>query len=338
MAGTQTGSRQHPVHFSPAFDVSPHDAPAGAAGLPTLDDIRHSLGEVRTLLESADHVIAEYIQIQRMASVEYLARELGHDLRNSLMALAGKIYQMERELPYDEVRRKAEDMRGILKNIEDMVKRLHSLGSDEQSEEGAIPLEISHEAGKVIRLLRSSLGESIQIRLEACHEPFLVLLCRGDIWRILSNLLLNARDAMPAGGKLQVRIADRHVDASYCQNHGNSSPGHFAVLSVIDSGTGIPPETLPRIFDPLFTTKSPSLDGQKRGWGLAIVYTLVRRRGGWIDVESQTGNGTRFEVFLPIFESRTNVKRIQARTAQGAAGSPACASAAHGATRLDRQT
>jgi signal transduction histidine kinase len=80
---------------------------------------------------------------------------------------------------------------------------------------------------------------------------------------------------------------DRLIDTAYCQSHGNATAGHFAVLSVTDEGMGIPPETLSRIFDPLFSTKRPSHDGQKRGWGLAIVYTLVRRRGGWIDVESQ---------------------------------------------------
>ena len=111
---------------------------------------------------------------------------------------------------------------------------------------------------------------------------------------------------MPDGGSLHVWIGDRLIDTAYCQSHGNATAGHFAVLSVTDEGMGIPPETLSRIFYPLFSTKRPSLDGQKRGWGLAIVYTLVRRRGGWIDVESQPGRGARFEVFLPIHRSPGN--------------------------------
>jgi signal transduction histidine kinase len=98
-------------------------------------------------------------------------------------------------------------------------------------------------------------------------------------------------------------MEDRLVDTAYCQNHGNAYPGYFAVLSVKDEGVGIAPDALPRIFDPLFSTKSPCPDGQKRGWGLAIVYTLVRRRGGWIDVESRPEKGTRFEVFIPVSQA-----------------------------------
>lgn len=299
MSGIEPDISKQSQRFSPGLD-SFHGAPVG---LPTLNDLRNSLGEVRVLLESADHVIAEHIQIQKMASVEYLARELGHDLRNGLMALAGKIFLLERAVPHDEVQKKAGDIRGILKNLEDMVSRLQSLGSDEHSEGGFVPQELCEEANRVIQLIRSSLGEGVHLQVESSPMQLPVVLCRGDVWRILSNLLLNGVDAMPQGGRLQVRIEDRIVDAAYCLNHGNAYPGYFAVLSVKDEGVGIPLEALPRIFDPLFSTKSPCLNGQKRGWGLAIVYTLVRRREGWIDVESQPGKGTRFEVFIPISQS-----------------------------------
>ncbi len=274
---------------------------ARSVGLGTLDDIRSSFVEVRALLESADHIIAEYIQVQKMASVENLARELGHDLRNGLMALAGKIFQLEQEAPHEEVRKKAEDIRGILRSLEEMISRLQFLGTDEQSEDDFVLYDLGIETNRVVKLICSSMGEGVQLCLEPAPDPLPVMLCKGDVWRILSNLLLNARDAMPEGGRLQVRVADRHVDAAYCQKHGNASRGHFAVLTVKDEGTGIPPDTLPRIFDPLFSTKSASQDGQKRGWGLTIVYTLVRRRGGWIDVASRPERGARFEVFVPVY-------------------------------------
>jgi signal transduction histidine kinase len=272
-------------------------------GLPTLDDIRTSLGEIRTLIDSADHAIDEYIQIQKMASVELLARELGHDLRNGLMALAGRLFQLERIVPQDEVQDKTKEIRGILKNLEQMVDRLQSLGSDKSSEDGLIPQELTREVSEVVRFIQPTLGQNIHLELQPAVKPLPVMLCRGDLWRIMSNLLLNARDAMPEGGSLQVQVGDGCVDAAYCQNHGNAYPGHFAIVTVKDDGVGIPPELLPRIFDPLFSTKNPSMDGQKRGWGLSIVYTLVRRRGGWIDVESQPQKGAGFEVFLPVLQS-----------------------------------
>ncbi|GLI34674.1 ATP-binding protein [Desulforhabdus amnigena] len=290
----QTGESSHRFKYG-----SPH----ATVSLPTLNDIRNSLGEVRAVLESTDHVIAEYIQIQKMESVGYLARELGHDLRNGLMALAGKLFQLQRVLPNEEAQGRIEDILCILKNLEGMIGRLQSLGQDEYSEEESVPQDFSRESARVIRIMRSSLGAGMHLQYESSPEPLNVMLCKGDVWRILSNLLLNARDAMPHGGRIQVRIGGRHVDAEYCRNHGNAHPGHFASLSVEDEGVGISPEILPRIFDPLFTTKSSSQDAQKRGWGLAIVYTLVRRRGGWIDVESQIEEGTRFEVFLPVHRS-----------------------------------
>lgn len=294
-------------HISGQSGTSFHCFKAGSlnmpVGFPTLNDIRNSLGEMRTLLESTDHVLAEYIQIQKMESVEYLARELGHDLRNALMAVAAKLFQMQRALPGDEIQRRVEDIQSVLRNLEEMISRLQSLGQDEHAQEDFVFLDLVRETPKAIRHMESLLDAKMQIEFLSDPRPLHVLLCRGDVWRISSNLLLNARDAMPDGGRVLVQIGEQRIDAEYCRNHGNAHPGQFAYLSVEDEGVGISPEALPRIFDPLFTTKSPSQDEQKRGWGLAVVYTLVRRRGGWVDVESKLNKGTRFQVFLPIYQA-----------------------------------
>ena len=264
-----------------------------------LSHIRSSLMEARALLELTDHAMLEYIQMQQMASVEHLARELGHDFRNGLMTLGGLIRQLELSLPHEKVREKTGIMWDILKNLDALVSHLRSFGNNEVCEDDLFVQEFSEEIRRVIELMRSSLGSEIQVNFQMCSKSLPLLVSKGDIWRIVSNLVLNAKDAMSEGGELLIMSEDRQVDATYCSNHGNAHPGHFAVLCVQDQGKGICPEILPRIFDPLFSTNPPR-EGEKRGWGLAIVYALVRRRGGWIDVESSPGNGTRFEVFLPL--------------------------------------
>lgn len=265
---------------------------------PSLNSIRGALRQARGLLESTDHAVTELIQVHQMSSVQHLAAQLGHDFRNSVLAIAALVSQLEKAVPLPEILNKTGAIREVLGKIETLVTHLRSLGSDLQDDEMLVQ-DLSGETRRVVEMIRASLDPALRMMMKACYRPLPVMLSRGDIWRILSNLLLNARDAMPQGGRVTVTIEGREVDANYCLAHGNARTGHFGVLSVSDQGEGIPQEVLPRIFDPLFSTKA-SINGEKRGWGLAIVYTLVSRRGGWIDVESAVGAGTRFEVFLPL--------------------------------------
>jgi CheY-like chemotaxis protein len=115
--------------------------------------------------------------------------------------------------------------------------------------------------------------------------------------QVLMNLVVNARDAMPQGGNLEIAIASVELDAAHAARMPGARAGEFAVLAVKDNGQGIPPEVLPRIFDPFFTTKDI---GKGTGLGLATVYGILQQHDGWIQVESQTGKGTTFRIYLPL--------------------------------------
>jgi signal transduction histidine kinase len=234
-----------------------------------------------------------------MASMEHLASGLCHDLNNGLLTIAATIYLLEKEFPQPDIQQKVLAVRKVLDNMEGLVNHLQALGPDEITVELAYR-DLSIEVKLVLDALKSSFAENINLHFTPCGKPLPVLLSQGDIWRILSNLAVNAQEAMAEGGDLLVGIFKRIVDSSYCRQHGNAYPGTFAVLSVCDHGSGIPKDMLNRIFDPLFSTKEASGKSRKRGWGLAIIFALIRRRGGWIDVTSIPGKGSTFEVFLPL--------------------------------------
>jgi signal transduction histidine kinase len=244
--------------------------------------------------EVADHAMAQYVLIRQMASVQRLARELTHDFRNMLLSISGLVLQMERAQPTDVVTGSARAIRTVLSNLEDMVNNLHSLGSPEGSGPCRVIQDLSLEVGRIIEIMRSSIEEGIELKSLPCSEPLTVLITRGALSRVVGNLLFNGCDAMSYGGELQVSLHHRRLNLEYCRAHGNARPGYFGVLRVDDQGSGIPPEVLPPIFEPLFSTKTvaASTDGCKRGWGLAKVYALVPSHDGWIDVETHPGLGT----------------------------------------------
>lgn len=282
-----------------APDPSVSSSPRSAASESGYDS--PSPAEAACFPDFTDHAMGEYVLIQQMTSVQHLARELAHDFRNMIMSIAGLVLQLEMAQPTEIVAGKADAIRSVLASLEDLVNHLYSIGSPEGPDSPRQVQDLSTEVEHIVRALRPSIGPAVELTLHPCGQPLPVLMSRGSLSRIASNLLLNARDAMPFGGRMRVSLYLSELDLEYCRLHGNARPGFFAVLRVDDEGSGIPPEVLPRIFEPLFSTKTPShsTDRCKRGWGLATVYALVSSQDGWI-VETHLGAGSRFEVFLPL--------------------------------------
>jgi signal transduction histidine kinase/ActR/RegA family two-component response regulator len=147
------------------------------------------------------------------------------------------------------------------------------------------------------KMLPRLIGEHIEYSFVTADAPALVKADPGQIERVIMNLAVNARDAMPDGGKLTVDIRTEHVDESIASGRSPMTPGNFAVLSITDTGQGMDAETQAHIFEPFFTTKAL---GQGTGLGLATVYGVVKQSGGFIWVSSIPGKGTEFKIYLPL--------------------------------------
>ena len=157
-------------------------------------------------------------------------------------------------------------------------------------------LDMNEVVCNMTKMLSRILGEDISLQLNYFPQPALVLADAIMMEQVLLNLAVNSRDAMPKGGQLAIKISVRDVDARHVRNHSEASTGRFVCLSAIDNGCGIPAENLRRVFEPFFTTKEV---GKGTGLGLATVYGIIKQHHGWVEVESEPGKGTTFEVFLP---------------------------------------
>lgn len=162
-------------------------------------------------------------------------------------------------------------------------------------------LDLNEIVSNTVRMLQRILGEDIALRTDYAPELPPIHADPGMLEQTLMNLAVNARDAMPTGGRLRITTFAYESEKKTAKQNPDAHPGKYVCLNVSDTGSGIPPENLPRIFDPFFTTKEI---GKGTGLGLATVYGIVEEHGGWIEVESEVGNGTTFRTFFPIAESR----------------------------------
>ena len=261
--------------------------------------INASLSEVSSQMDAVSHILAEYTHDRKMESIGLMAGGVAHDFKNFLHVIGANADLIRSSTSDEKANRRAGQILDVCNKASDIVGNMLEVArTDERPTQR---LDLNREVKSCVTLLKSALPKGIGLRTEYVdHLPWI----HGDgvqICQVLSNLVKNAAEAMEAGGKILVSTTDETLGPSDCVLHGNARPGRFAVLSVTDNGSGISQDVLPRIYDPFFTTKNR---GGNSGFGLAIVYTIARRHGGWIDVESHRGGGgTRFSIFFPLSES-----------------------------------
>jgi CheY-like chemotaxis protein len=239
----------------------------------------------------------------RLADLGMLAAGMAHDYNNILGAI---ILYSEILLASGDLR---EDDRERIQVIRDQATRgarltTQILDYTRRSDVERRPTELKSLLLETTRLLEALLPRRIEVQAEFYGEVFVVNADPGRLQQALMNLAINARDAMPAGGMLRFRLRTFHLASEEPPPYRDMSPGDWVQLDVSDTGNGIPDHVLPHIFRPFFTTKPP---GKGTGLGLAQVYGIVKRHGGYLDVQSTAGVGSTFIVYLPADARRPEV-------------------------------
>ena len=235
-------------------------------------------------------------QAQKMEAVGQLAGGVAHDFNNTLTGIMMNTYLLKKN-PVIQADAKAQiaEVEQAAKRAANLTRQL-LLFSRRQTMEFR-EVDLNHVAENLLRMLRRLLGEHIALTLDPNPRPIVVEADPGMMEQVIMNLCVNARDAMPQGGQLTLRIRDLEVDATANCRHPDARRGLFACLAVSDTGCGMDDATLSRIFEPFFTTKDA---GKGTGLGLSTVYGIVKQHQGWVEVRSAPGRGSCFEVYLPL--------------------------------------
>jgi len=234
-------------------------------------------------------------QSQKMEAVGLLAGGIAHDFNNALGVITGYSDLLQSSLsPQSPSHRHAEEIAKAGRRAAALTRQLLAFSRKQVIQ--PVVLDLNLATHELERMLRRLLGEHIEIAFQRDFALGLVKMDPGQVEQVLMNLCVNARDAMPDGGKLCIQTANVELDETYAKQTGFVLPGSYVMLSVSDTGAGIERETQRRIFEPFFTTKEP---GKGTGLGLSTVYGIAKQNGGYIIVYSEVGKGSTFRLYLP---------------------------------------
>ena len=237
-------------------------------------------------------------QAQKMEAVGRLAGGIAHDFNNLLMVIQGYSDLLVERLPgADPLRRNAEQIQMASQRASSLTRQLLAF-SRKQMLAPKI-LNVQGVVAEMEKILRRLIGEDVQLETSSAPDLGLVRADRSQIEQVILNLAVNARDAMPHGGRLTIETANVELDSSYSHPPAVLSPGRYVMLAVTDNGCGMDAETQAHVFEPFFTTKEK---GKGTGLGLATVYGVVKQSGGYVWVYSEPGRGTSFKIYLPRIE------------------------------------
>jgi CheY-like chemotaxis protein len=234
-----------------------------------------------------------------MEAIGQLAGGVAHDFNNLLTAILGNLALVLNHLPAsDPSRELLETSQQAALRAADLTRQL--LGFSRRSVLRPQPLDVNHALAETAGLLRRTIDPRIVLEVRPAPGLWTVHADPTQINQVLMNLCLNARDAMPQGGRLVLEADNVVITPDAATRSLQARPGEFVRIRVTDTGQGILPEVQPHIFEPFFTTKGPT---KGTGLGLAMVYGIVQQHEGWIEFASQVGQGTRFDVYLPRYHA-----------------------------------
>ncbi len=240
----------------------------------------------------------QFLRAQRLESIGTLAGGIAHDLNNLLAPITMGVDLLKlfdpppRSLP-------------VIENIERSARRgtelVKQVLSFARGVEGArVTLQVRHILTEVESIATNTFPKNITVETRVPRDLWPVLADPTQLNQVVMNLCVNARDAMPAGGRLELAAGNAELDAQYAAMNRGMAPGRYVVIQVTDTGTGMPKEIIDRIFEPFFTTKEL---GKGTGLGLSTALGIVRSHGGFVNVYSEVGRGSTFKVYLPAHEA-----------------------------------
>ncbi len=239
-------------------------------------------------------------QAQKMEAIGQLAGGVAHDFNNLLGVIVGHSELLLRDIgPRHRGRRRVEQIRKASDRAAGLTRQLLAFSRKQVLQPKA--LDLNAVLAEIEKMLRRLIGEHIQLVTVFAEGLGWVMADPGQMEQVIVNLAVNARDAMPKGGKLILETARVELDEAYALSHIGAKPGPNVMLAVSDTGHGMDAETLSHIFEPFFTTKE---EGKGTGLGLATVYGIVQQSGGHIAVYSEVGLGSTFKIYLPRVERR----------------------------------
>jgi PAS domain S-box-containing protein len=257
-----------------------------------------SILAINTDITERKNLQQQFLRAQRMESIGTLAGGIAHDLNNVLAPILMSIELLR--LQEKDPRRQdiLSTIEGSAKRGADMVRQVLSFARGVEGRQ--VEVQVGHLLREIEKIADETFLKTIRVRRDVPDDLWTV---KGDptqLHQVLLNLCVNARDAMPQGGSLTISACNLMLDEQYAAMHIDAKPGPHVVINVEDTGTGMPPEVIERIFEPFFTTKEP---GKGTGLGLSTTLAIAKSHGGFVQVQSEPGQGTQFRVFLPALTS-----------------------------------
>jgi PAS domain S-box-containing protein len=241
---------------------------------------------------------AQFLRAQRLESIGTLAGGIAHDLNNLLSPILMAVQMLQLKFTDEQSQKMLQLLRANAERGADMVKQILSFARGVEGER--LALQPRHLIKEVVKILKETLPKSIEISFYVAEDLWPITGDATQLHQVLMNLCINARDALPHGGKLHIKAENKLLDETYAQMIPEAKAGRYVLLTIRDNGVGIAPEHQTRIFDPFFTTKET---GKGTGLGLSTVQGIVRGHGGFVNVYSEVGKGTEFRIHLPALEA-----------------------------------
>jgi PAS domain S-box-containing protein len=251
---------------------------------------------------------AQFLRAQRLESLGTLASGIAHDMNNILTPIlaASQLLPLKIKNPDRHTQQLLQLSQESARRGVDLVKQILSFARGAEGERTQI--QIAHILTEVVKVARQTFPKSIEISLSLASELWLVSGDATQLHQVLMNLFINARDAMPEGGNLTAEAENLRVDESYARMNLDAKVGLYVVITITDTGIGIPEETRERIFEPFFTTKEP---GKGTGLGLSTVIGIIKSHQGFVNVYSEVGKGTSFKLYLPADENIETTQSVE---------------------------